>query len=299
VPSAGVDVVPRLLREYRASHPDVKLILRPETTSHQLAALAQGTIDVGIVVPPLHEARHLRLELFCERELALAVPSTHSLAARKRIQLRQLASESFVGLLVREGPGFESVVLAACQDCGFVPRFVETAAQMQVCLRWSQPVWAWRWCLMRCARWPCGMWSTSRSATAPRPSGTASGWCGTRPIPTRRWPDSRGSCAIVPARQRKLVVGRQPARVRGQRRFFDFARARKAASNANCAQGRMRAGESIASAGADQKCVACSLPRAVKQNWVPPATVRRGSVWSSVFRYRLSFVTMATNTSST
>jgi DNA-binding transcriptional LysR family regulator len=134
VPSAGVDVVPRLLREYRASHPDVKLILRPETTSHQLAALAEGTIDVGIVVPPLHEARHLRLELLCERELALAVPSTHSLAARTRIQLRQLASESFVGLLVREGPGFESVVLAACQDCGFVPRFVETAAQMQAVL---------------------------------------------------------------------------------------------------------------------------------------------------------------------
>lgn len=134
VPSAGVDVVPRLLRHYRAGHPDVKLILRPETTSHQLAALAEGNVDIGIVVPPLHEGRHLRLEIVCEREIVLAVPATHALAAAPKVQLRQLAGEAFVGLPVREGPGFESVVATACRNCGFVPRLVETATQMQAVL---------------------------------------------------------------------------------------------------------------------------------------------------------------------
>jgi DNA-binding transcriptional LysR family regulator len=134
VPSAGVDVVPQLLRAFRQDHPDVKLILRAETTSHQLAALAEGSVDLGIVVPPLHEGRQLRLKMFCERELALAVPGTHALAGRQRVQLRQLANEAFVGLPVREGPGFESVVVNACQECGFVPRFVQTASQMQAVL---------------------------------------------------------------------------------------------------------------------------------------------------------------------
>jgi DNA-binding transcriptional LysR family regulator len=134
VPSAGIDVVPRLLRKYRDGHPGVKLMLRPETTSHQLAALAEGNVDVGIVVPPLHEGRHLRLEPFCEREIVLAVPGSHPLAAAQRVQLRRLASEAFVGLPLREGPGFESVVAAACGECGFVPRLVETATQMQAVL---------------------------------------------------------------------------------------------------------------------------------------------------------------------
>jgi DNA-binding transcriptional LysR family regulator len=134
VPSAGIDVVPQLLRAFRQDHPDVKLILRAETTSHQLAALAEGSVDLGIVVPPLHEGRQLRLKMFCERELALAVPGTHALAGRQRVQLRQLAGEAFVGLPVREGPGFESVVVNACQECGFVPRFVQTASQMQAVL---------------------------------------------------------------------------------------------------------------------------------------------------------------------
>jgi DNA-binding transcriptional LysR family regulator len=47
------------------------------------------------------------------------------------VQLRDLANEDFVGFPVKEGPGFESVVMAACQDCGFIPRFVQTASQMQ------------------------------------------------------------------------------------------------------------------------------------------------------------------------
>ncbi len=64
----------------------------------------------------------------------LAVPDTHPLAQQQRVQLRDLASESFVGFPFKEGPGFESVVMAACQACGFIPHFVEVAAQMQTIL---------------------------------------------------------------------------------------------------------------------------------------------------------------------
>jgi DNA-binding transcriptional LysR family regulator len=134
VPSAAIDVVPRLLRAFRKDHADVKLILRGETSAHQLAALAQGRVDLGIVVPPLQENRELRVKVFSEEELVLAVPGTHALASIKRVQLKDLAGESFVGFPVKEGPGFENAVMAACQDCGFIPRFVQTASQMQAIL---------------------------------------------------------------------------------------------------------------------------------------------------------------------
>lgn len=134
VPSAALGVVPQLLRTFREDYPDVKLVLTGDTTAHQMAALLSGATDVGIVVPPLHDAGDFRVQPYCEQELMLAVPDTHPLAQQQRVQLRDLASESFVGFPFKEGPGFESVVMAACQDCGFIPHFVEVAAQMQTIL---------------------------------------------------------------------------------------------------------------------------------------------------------------------
>lgn len=131
VPSAGLTLVPHLLRTFRRDHPDVKFILSGETTSQQMAALVQGSSDVGIVVPPLHEAQEVHMKVLCQEELVLAVPAEHALGAMQRVQLRDLAGEDFVGFALKDGPGFESVVMSACQDSGFMPRFVQTASQMQ------------------------------------------------------------------------------------------------------------------------------------------------------------------------
>jgi DNA-binding transcriptional LysR family regulator len=134
VPSAALNVVPGLLRAFRQDYPDVTLVLTSDTTSQQMATLLSGTTDVGIVVPPLHDAGDFRVDSFCDQELMLAVPVSHPLARQKRVQLRDLAKESFVGFPFSEGPGFESVVMAACHDCGFVPKFVQVAAEMQTIL---------------------------------------------------------------------------------------------------------------------------------------------------------------------
>jgi DNA-binding transcriptional LysR family regulator len=134
VPSAALDVVPRLLRAFHADYPDVKLMLSGDTTSQQMAALLAGTTDLGIVVPPLHDAKDLRVESLCEQELMLAVPRSHPVSSQQRVQLRDLAGEAFVGFPFKEGPGFESVVVAACQASGFIPNFVQVAPQMQTIL---------------------------------------------------------------------------------------------------------------------------------------------------------------------
>lgn len=134
VPSAALNVVPGLLRAFREDYPDVSLVLTSDTTSQQKASLRSGATDVGIVVPPLRDAEDFRIDSFCEQEIMLAVPVSHRLASQTRVQLKELALESFVGFPFSEGPGFESVVMAACHDCGFAPRFVQVAAEMQTIL---------------------------------------------------------------------------------------------------------------------------------------------------------------------
>jgi DNA-binding transcriptional LysR family regulator len=134
VPSAGLAVVPQLLREFRRDHPDVKLILSGETTSQQMLALAQGAADVGLLVPPLPDGAGLHVKAFRQEDLVLAVPAAHPIAGQARVQLKDLADEDFIGFPLKEGPGFESVVMAACHESGFIPRFVQTASQMQAIL---------------------------------------------------------------------------------------------------------------------------------------------------------------------
>ena len=134
VPSAALGVVPRLLRAFRAGHLDVALLLSGETTVQQVSSLLNGSVDLGIVVPPLHEAAAFRIDRLCEQSLVLAVPADHALAGQHRVQLRALAAETFIGFAFREGPGFDSVVVAACREAGFAPRFAHRASQMQTAL---------------------------------------------------------------------------------------------------------------------------------------------------------------------
>src|SRR5580693_1592174 len=45
--------LPQILREFRARHPDVELVLRELPTTVQLAALAAGELDVGVIRGPV------------------------------------------------------------------------------------------------------------------------------------------------------------------------------------------------------------------------------------------------------
>lgn len=134
VPSAAVGVVPRLLRQFRQAYPEVKLSLAGETTSQQVARIAQGATDIGILVPPLHGADSIRVESFAEQEFVLAVPADHSLASHRSCRLADVAGEPFVGFPMQEGPGFGAAVLAVCQSCGFIPNVVQVAPQIHTIL---------------------------------------------------------------------------------------------------------------------------------------------------------------------
>ena len=136
VPSAALAVVPPLLRAFRDAYPDVRLRLSGEPSRRQAEALLRGTVDIGLVVPPLQSAsaRRFRLQPLGEEALVLALPAAHPLASARRLQLRDLAHERFVAFAPQEGPGFEAVIASACRDAGFAPDVVQEAAQMQTLL---------------------------------------------------------------------------------------------------------------------------------------------------------------------
>lgn len=130
VGAATYAFLPKLIRTYRDTYPDVDLTLRERTTVGQTRALQLGESDVGFVRPPVFSADDLRCETVMREKLIVALPEDHRLAEREIIELCDLAGEAFVSFPAHEGPSFHARIVAACEDAGFSMRVVQEAVQM-------------------------------------------------------------------------------------------------------------------------------------------------------------------------
>ena len=119
-----------VIRTFRRAYPKVHLELKEATTSAQVAALRKGRTDLAILHVPLADSRGLRVEVFDEDRLAIAVPMSHELAQRDRLSLSDLSDAPFVIWPSAEGQGFHHHVVKLCVAAGFVPRIVQEAHQM-------------------------------------------------------------------------------------------------------------------------------------------------------------------------
>ena len=130
VSSSTFEILPAILRRFRASHPAVDLQLEELDTVDQTDALLQHRIDVALNRPPTFYASAIAQETLLRERMIVAVPENHPLAARRTLRLRDLREERFVLIPPRWGTGYHTRVLDACQKAGFVPRVAQTARYM-------------------------------------------------------------------------------------------------------------------------------------------------------------------------
>ncbi|MDX8148454.1 LysR family transcriptional regulator [Lentzea sp. BCCO 10_0061] len=100
--SAGGTLVPSALASLRRSHPALTVTTRDGTTASLVRALRARTVDVAVLAseppfPPLDdETPALRTKVLDERELLLAVPSTHPLAHKDFIEVADLRGWAWI-----------------------------------------------------------------------------------------------------------------------------------------------------------------------------------------------------------
>jgi DNA-binding transcriptional LysR family regulator len=121
VPSADLDLLPRVLRLWKARVPDVPVELHALFPEQQIQALRQGRIQVGLVRLPVDES-DLVVEPIRREPLVAVLPARHPLARRARVRLADLASEPMILFPRRVAPGYRDLFVAACRRAGFVPR---------------------------------------------------------------------------------------------------------------------------------------------------------------------------------
>ncbi|MFI6461802.1 LysR family transcriptional regulator [Streptomyces sp. NPDC050528] len=125
--TAGAALVAPAVARLRAEHPGVQLELKLTDPEDPLPEVKEGRADVALVVgasetfgaSKAHEG--VRLVKLLDDPYLAVLPKGHRLAARRSVQLAELAEEPWVG---SEWPGpCLDAQLDACGAAGFRPRF--------------------------------------------------------------------------------------------------------------------------------------------------------------------------------
>ena len=116
----GVEIVPRLLRDFLASYPAVRFSLVQGGGQRVLAGLRDGEIDLCLTAP-LPSGQDVEARALAEQRIDLFVPAGHRLAARPGgTPLAAAADEDFI--VMEHGYGLRAITDALCHEAGFEPR---------------------------------------------------------------------------------------------------------------------------------------------------------------------------------
>jgi DNA-binding transcriptional LysR family regulator len=130
VSTAGTEIVPNIVRQFRKSNPEVEFSLRNILTAEQVQMLESGSLDVGFLRLPIGGHSALDVVTVHRERFVLVVPSSHKLAERKRVRLREVVGEDFVMYERTYAPGFHDLIYGIFRDARIAPNVSQTAVEI-------------------------------------------------------------------------------------------------------------------------------------------------------------------------
>ncbi|KKB37107.1 LysR family transcriptional regulator [Bacillus thermotolerans] len=117
--SLATKTLPRVISAFRTQYSDVGFDFRQGSNKDLRELVESGEIDLAFVSPVPEETAEIATEVFFSEKMRVLLPSHHPLAERESIDLRELASDSFV--LFRKGYDLRKLVIEACEAVNFEP----------------------------------------------------------------------------------------------------------------------------------------------------------------------------------
>ncbi len=127
-------VLQKIVRQFRAEHAGVELVLKEATSVQIVAHVNGGELDVGLARTPLLNSAQVELTPLLAEHFVAALPLGNALAYKSELRLEELAGESFVFYARGEAAGLHAMAMLACQHAGFLPRITQEATQVQTVL---------------------------------------------------------------------------------------------------------------------------------------------------------------------
>src|SRR3984957_5142186 len=119
--SLGIEMVPRLIKEYRRKHPRIQFALLVQHSGELLMGeLVAGSIDLCLSVPGMFVQSDVAWSHLLDEELLIALPQSHRLATKRTLNLRELSSEPFLALSPEHT--LRIIFDKLCTDSSFLPK---------------------------------------------------------------------------------------------------------------------------------------------------------------------------------
>lgn len=128
VPSACIEVIPRIARRVREALPDVDLNLREVMTPEAVDSLQAGSLDFAILRLPRHNPG-LPIEKLWSEAFVLALPKGHPLLDLDPIPITALHGVDFISYSSERGGFLAEVVQGYLNTQGVTPHMVFAVAQ--------------------------------------------------------------------------------------------------------------------------------------------------------------------------
>jgi DNA-binding transcriptional LysR family regulator len=132
VASAMFWILPKILRAFRTRYPQVELVVHELASGEQAKLLVDGTLDVGLLRPPLpgEREREFVLQPVTRETLVVAVPADSPLALQKSVAIGDLSDSSFIVIPRHLEPASHQQLITLCRDHGFDPHIAAQVPQV-------------------------------------------------------------------------------------------------------------------------------------------------------------------------
>jgi DNA-binding transcriptional LysR family regulator len=127
------DLFPRILREYRAQVPDVRIELLESDNHALMDGLRSRRIDAAFMRPYYQDA-DISMKTLLLDQFVVALPTRHRLAGRKAISIRDLAEEPFVTASRSPAPSIYAQTMAICEKAGFHPHVTQASTHLHTAI---------------------------------------------------------------------------------------------------------------------------------------------------------------------
>jgi DNA-binding transcriptional LysR family regulator len=123
-------VLSKAIFRFRQANPMVELRLNELGILQQLDDVGSGRLDLGIVRTPVKSLPpNVDIGKLYSEPIILALPAQHPLTRRKKIVLKALSAEPFVGMQIHDGVGFNAQIAEMCATGGLSPLVRQRAGQ--------------------------------------------------------------------------------------------------------------------------------------------------------------------------
>jgi len=113
---------------------DIHINLSELKNEEQADALSTGHIDIGFVRSVPNRKEIVATEVFKE-PFALILPLHHPLGGKKKVMVKELAGEPFIGLSYDCAPRLNDAIISLCRHAGFAPKIAHETSQVNSIVR--------------------------------------------------------------------------------------------------------------------------------------------------------------------